>query len=110
MRCQGAIAGRPVADAVAGPFRAYVEPRSWRRRAAKLRRECFALGLAHLCDRAFVDEVLFLANDSIVAVGTAVPGEVAAVDRVVFVLAGKVRCGIDAGFGGGRWILVPVDL
>jgi len=109
IRCQRAIAGRPVAYAVAGPLRFYVGPRSWRRRAAEFRRERFNFGLSHFCDGAFVDEVLFLSNDSIVAVGAAVPGEVAAVDGVIFELSREVGGGIDAGLRGGRWILVPGD-
>jgi hypothetical protein len=66
--------------------------------------------LAHLFDAAFVDEVLFLANNSIIAVGAAVPREVAAINGVVFKLAREVGGGIDAGFWRGRWILVPGDL
>src|SRR5258708_39091645 len=106
-RCQGAKAGRPVADSIAGPFRSCARPRSWRRRAAEFRRECFDFGLAHLCDGAFVDEVLLLSNDSIIAVGAAVPGDVAAVDGVVFELSGEVGSGINAGLWRGRGILVP---
>jgi hypothetical protein len=59
LRCRGAIAGRPAADA-AGPFRVYVGRRSLCCRAAEFRREFCDFGLAHLCDRAFVDEVLLL--------------------------------------------------
>jgi hypothetical protein len=55
--------------------------------------------LAHLDDGAFVDEVFLLANNSIFAIGAAVPGEVAAVDRIVFELPGEVGGGIDAGLG-----------
>jgi hypothetical protein len=68
--------------------------------------ECVHFELAQLGDRALVDEIFFLADDSVLPVGAAMPGEIAAIDRVVFELAGEVGGGVDAGLRRGRWVLL----